>query len=66
MKDTIEWLLVAGVWIIALAGCGLKRLREWKLSTSSWKWHHDAVVHSPDNDRRAGLRHRTPPVHSSL
>lgn len=35
MKDTIEWLLVAGAWTLALVGCGLKRLREWNLSTSS-------------------------------
>jgi hypothetical protein len=35
MKDGIEWLLVAGAWIVAFVACGLKRLREWKLSTSS-------------------------------
>jgi hypothetical protein len=33
MKDGIEWLLVAGAWLIAFASCGLKRLRQWKLST---------------------------------
>jgi hypothetical protein len=33
MKDGIEWLLVAGVWIIAFVSCVFKRLREWKLST---------------------------------
>jgi hypothetical protein len=33
MKDGIEWLLVAGVWVLAFVSCGLKRLREWDFST---------------------------------
>jgi len=33
MKDSIEWLLVACTWLIALASLGLKRMSDWSLST---------------------------------
>jgi hypothetical protein len=38
MKDSMEWLLVAGAWLTALASLGLKRISDWRLSGHNETW----------------------------
>src|ERR1051326_9132145 len=55
MRETIEWALVASIWLLAVATCGVGQLRA-ALSGSP----HSALTHdgSPDTrtDARAGDR----------